>query len=43
MTFEFGVFSSQESELGEEQLQQIVSESKAENTKKCTSWGLTNL
>ena len=42
--FNFGVeLSSQESNLDESELDKLVIESKPENTKKCTSWGLMKL
>ena len=39
MSFDFGVEFSQDSDLTEEVVN-LVEESKATNTKKCTSWGL---
>ena len=40
MSFDFGVEFSQDSDLTEEEVVNLVEESKATNTKKCTSWGL---
>ena len=39
MSFDFGVEFSQDSDLTKEVVN-LVEESKATNTKKCTSWGL---
>ena len=43
MSFDFGVdidVDSQDSQLNEEELDKLVEDSKAKNTKKCTTWGL---
>ena len=46
MSFDLGVdiqLNSQDSNLCEEDLQNILEESKATNTKKCTNWGVKKL
>ena len=43
MCFDFGVdidVDSQDSQSNEEELDKLVEDSKAKNTKKCTTWGL---